>query len=331
MAKKKTEVDPDIVDVINRALGDGVIRRMDDAPIQSVDVISSGSIGLDRALGVGGLPRGRIIEIWGMESSGKTTLALHAIANAQKQDLVAAFVDAEHALDLKYARALGVDTDALLVSQPDYGEQALEVVEMLCRSGSIGIVVIDSVAALTPKAEIEGDMGQSHMGLQARLMSQAMRKLVAIAHSTKTLVYFINQTRMKIGVVYGSPVTTTGGNALKFYASVRLNVKRIGKVKDGAGEAASQIGNRTKVIVAKNKLAPPFAEAEFDIDFGLGISRVGEIVDLGVECGAIDKAGAWLSFGGDRVGQGRHNAKKYFDDNPEIADAVEQIIRGGDA
>jgi recombination protein RecA len=310
---------------VEKHFGKGAIMRLGDAganPTQ-VDVISSGSLGLDVALGVGGVPRGRIVEIYGPESSGKTTLTLHVVAEAQKVGGVCAFIDAEHALDVNYARKLGVNTGDLLISQPDTGEQALEIADMLVRSNAIDVVVVDSVAALVPKAEIEGEMGDSHVGLQARLMSQALRKLTGSISKSKTCVVFINQIRMKIGVMFGSPETTTGGNALKFYASQRLDIRRIGTLKKG--EAA--IGNRTRVKVVKNKLAPPFQQAEFDILYGVGVSKGGEIVDLGSDLGIIDKSGSWYSFEGDRIGQGRDNAVQYLSENPTVMATIEARIR----
>jgi recombination protein RecA len=308
---------------IERAFGKGAIMRLGDNTVLEIEVIPSGSLGLDHALGVWGIPRGRVTEIYGPESSGKTTMALHMIAEAQKAGGVAAFIDAEHALDAKYARALGVNTDELLIAQPDTGEQALEITETLVRSGGIDIVVIDSVAALTPRAEIEGEMGDSHMGLQARLMSQALRKLTAIISKSKTSVIFINQIRMKIGVMFGSPETTTGGNALKFYSSVRLDIRRIATIKDGQ----DVIGSRTRVRVVKNKVAPPFREAEFDIIYGKGVSRAGELVDIAAENGIIQKSGSWFSYGSERLGQGRENAKSVLADNPDIYAEVEQKVR----
>src|SRR5580693_2488169 len=308
--KKNRAVDMAVA-TIEKEYGKGSIMRLKDGAslTDGLQVISSGSIGLDIALGIGGYPRGRIIEIYGPESSGKTTLTLHAIAQVQKTGGVAAFIDAEHALDPTYARKLGVKTDELLVSQPDYGEQALEIADMLVRSGAVDLVVIDSVAALVPKAEIEGDMGDSHVGLQARLMSQALRKLTSTVARSNCLLVFINQIRMKIGVMFGSPETTTGGNALKFYASVRLDIRRIGAIKEAAsatsGKDPAVVGNRTRVKVVKNKLAPPFREVEFDILYGQGISRSGDVVDLASELGIIDKSGAWFSFNGERIGQGR--------------------------
>ena len=308
---------------IERQFGKGAIMKLGDRPVENIPVISTGSIELDRALGIGGLPRGRVIEIFGPESSGKTTLALHAVAQAQKRGGIAAFIDAEHALDIVYARKLGVNCDELLVSQPDTGEQALEIADMLVRSGAIDVMVIDSVAALVPRAEIEGEMGDAHMGLQARLMSQALRKLTATIGKTMTSVIFINQIRMKIGVMFGNPETTTGGNALKFYASVRMDIRRIGAIKDGQ----EVVGNRTRVKVVKNKMAPPFKEAEFDIMYGEGISRAGDLLDVGVNTGIIDKSGSWYSYDGERIGQGRENVKKFFYDNPDLFETVERKVR----
>jgi recombination protein RecA len=308
---------------IERQFGKGAIMKLGARPIVNIPVISTGSIELDRALGIGGLPRGRVIEIFGPESSGKTTLALHGVANAQKQGGIAAFIDAEHALDTGYARKLGVNCDELLVSQPDTGEQALEIADMLVRSGAIDVMVIDSVAALVPRAEIEGEMGDSHMGLQARLMSQALRKLTGTIGKTMTSVIFINQIRMKIGVMFGNPETTTGGNALKFYSSVRLDIRRIGAIKDGQ----DVVGNRTRVKVVKNKMAPPFKEAEFDIMYGEGISRAGDLLDVGVNAGIIDKSGSWYSYNGERIGQGRENVKKFFQDNPDLFESVDVKVR----
>ncbi len=299
---------------IERQFGKGAIMKLGGSPIVDVPVISTGSLALNKALGVGGLPRGRVIEIFGPESSGKTTLALHAVSEAQKQGGIVAFVDAEHALDISYAKKLGVDCDELLVAQPDTGEQALEIVDMLVRSGAIDIVVIDSVAALVPRAEIEGEMGDTHMGLQARLMSQALRKLAGTISKTMTSVIFINQIRMKIGVVFGNPETTSGGNALKFYASVRLDIRRIGAIKDGQ----EVVGNRTRVRVVKNKMAPPFTDAEFDIIYGQGISQTGDLIDTGVTAGVIDKSGSWYSYDGERIGQGRQNVKSFLENNPDI-------------
>jgi len=308
---------------IERQFGKGAIMKLGDRPVEDIPVISTGSIELDRALGIGGLPRGRVIEIFGPESSGKTTLALHAVAQAQKQGGIAAFIDAEHALDITYARKLGVNCDELLVSQPDTGEQALEIADMLVRSGAIDVMVIDSVAALVPRAEIEGEMGDAHMGLQARLMSQALRKLTATIGKTMTSVIFINQIRMKIGVMFGSPETTTGGNALKFYASVRLDIRRTGSIKKGE----EVIGNETKVKVVKNKVAPPFKLANFDILYGEGISREGEIIDLGVANGVVEKSGAWYSYDGNRIGQGKDNVRNFLKENKEMAAEIEDRIR----
>ncbi len=309
---------------IERQFGKGSVMRMgDDGAMPNIEVISTGSLGLDIALGIGGLPKGRVVEIYGPESSGKTTLTLHVIAEMQKAGGVAAFVDAEHALDPEYAGKLGVDIDELLVSQPDTGEQALEITDMLVRSGAVDIVVIDSVAALTPKAEIEGDMGDSHMGLQARLMSQALRKLTGNIKRSNTLVVFINQIRMKIGVMFGNPETTTGGNALKFYASVRLDIRRIGAIKKGD----EIVGNETKVKVVKNKVSPPFKLAHFEILYGEGISREGELIDMGVEHKLIEKAGAWYSYQGDKIGQGKEKVRTFLKENPDIADNIEQILR----
>ncbi len=312
------------VSSIEKAFGKGSIMRLgnEDALVKDVQAISTGAISLDIALGVGGLPRGRIIEIYGPESSGKTTLALHAIAEAQKKGGIAAFVDAEHALDVGYARKLGVRTDDLLISQPDTGEQALEITETLVRSGAIDVLVIDSVAALVPKAELEGEMGDAHMGVQARLMSQALRKLTGTISKSSTIVIFINQIRMKIGVMFGNPETTTGGNALKFYATQRLDIRRIGAIKDGD----QVIGNRTRVKVVKNKVAPPFKEVEFDIMYGQGISREGDVLDLASNENIVDKSGAWFSFGGERIGQGREQAKAYLREHPEVLLQVESKL-----
>ena len=310
---------------IDRAFGKGSVMKLGSRDLGlATDSVSTGSLGLDIALGIGGLPRGRVIEIYGPESSGKTTLALHVIAEIQKKGGIAAFVDAEHALDPVYAGKLGVDINELLVSQPDTGEQALEITDTLVRSGGVDIVVIDSVAALTPKAELEGEMGDSLPGLQARLMSQALRKLTASISKTHTLVIFINQIRMKIGVMFGSPETTTGGNALKFYASVRLDIRRIGALKD----KDEVVGNQTRVKVVKNKVAPPFKVVEFDILYGEGISKVGELIDLGDKAGIVEKSGSWFSYDGTRIGQGRENAKQYLRDHPDMAAAIEQKIRG---
>jgi recombination protein RecA len=308
---------------IEKAHGKGSVMRLGEETRQPVEVIPTGSIALDVALGIGGLPRGRVVEIYGPESSGKTTVALHAIANAQAAGGICAFIDAEHALDPDYASKLGVDTDALLVSQPDNGEQALEIADMLVRSGALALIVIDSVAALTPRAEIEGEMGDSHVGLQARLMSQALRKMTGALSGANTTAIFINQLREKIGVMFGSPETTTGGRALKFYSSVRLDVRRIETLKDGS----EAVGNRTRVKVVKNKVAPPFKQAEFDIVYGAGISREGSLIDLGVENGLIRKAGAWFTYEGDQLGQGKENARNYLRNNPEVANEIEQRIK----
>src|SRR5687767_3259604 len=308
---------------IERNFGKGSVMRFADNAIQQVESISTGSLGLDIALGVGGLPRGRVVEIYGPESSGKTTLALHTVAEAQKAGGICAFIDAEHALDPIYARKLGVKVDDLLISQPDAGEQALEIADTLVRSGAIDVLVIDSVAALVPRAELEGEMGDSQPGLQARLMSQALRKLTASISRSNTMVIFINQIRMKIGVMYGSPETTTGGHALKFYASVRLDIRRIGAIK----EREEVIGNQTRVKVVKNKLAPPFRQVEFDIMYGEGISKTGELVDLGVKAGVVEKSGAWFSFDSERIGQGRENSRQFLKDNPQIANAIELAVR----
>ena len=311
------------VSQIERMCGKGAIMRLGEGATVEVAVISSGSLALDIALGIGGVARGRIIEIFGPESTGKTTLALHIIAEAQKLGGLAAFVDAEHALDIGYARKLGVVVEDLLISQPDYGEQALEIAEVLVRSNAIDVIVIDSVAALVPKAEIEGEMGDPHVGLQARLMSQALRKLVSAISKSKTCVIFTNQIRMKIGVMYGSPETTTGGNALKFYATMRLDIRRVGPIKEGQ----EVVGNRTKVKVVKNKIAPPFKEVEFDIIYGRGISKEGEILDLGVESNLIEKSGTWYSYNGERLGQGRENAKSFLRDHPELISDIDTKIR----
>jgi len=308
---------------IEKQYGKGSIMKLGSRPIIEVPTISTGAISLDRALGVGGIPRGRIVEIYGPESSGKTTLALHAVAEAQKAGGIAAFIDAEHALDTVYAKKLGVNCDELLVSQPDTGEQALEIADMLVRSGAVDILVIDSVAALVPKAEIEGEMGDAHMGSQARLMSQALRKLTATIGKTNTCLIFINQIRMKIGVMFGNPETTTGGNALKFYASVRMDIRRIASIKDG--EAVT--GNRTRVKVVKNKIAPPFREAEFDIMYGKGISFVGDLLDMAVEVDIVEKSGAWYSYGSERIGQGRENAKRFLEDHSDILETLTKQVR----
>jgi recombination protein RecA len=308
---------------IDKQFGKGSVMRLGERPYVPIEVIPTGSIALDIALGIGGLPRGRIIEIYGPESSGKTTVALHAVANAQAAGGVAAFIDAEHALDPEYARCLGVDTDALLVSQPDTGEQALEIMDMLIRSGALDIIVVDSVAALVPRAEIEGEMGDSHVGLQARLMSQALRKVTGALSNSGTTAIFINQLREKIGVMFGSPETTTGGKALKFYSSIRLDVRRIETLKDG-GDA---VGNRTRVKVVKNKVAPPFKQAEFDIVYGQGISREGSLIDVGVEQGIVRKSGAWYTYEGDQLGQGKENVRSFLRDNPDLADEIEKKIK----
>ena len=309
---------------IEKQFGKGSVMRMGDGTsIRDIEAISTGSIGLDVALGIGGLPKGRVVEIYGPESSGKTTLTLQVVAEAQKLGGTAAFIDAEHALDPSYAEKLGVNVDELLVSQPDTGEQALEITDMLVRSGAVDIVIIDSVAALTPKAEIEGEMGDSHMGLQARLMSQALRKLTGNIKRSNVMVIFINQIRMKIGVMFGSPETTTGGNALKFYASVRLDIRRIGAIKKGD----EVVGNQTRVKVVKNKVAPPFKQAEFEILYGQGISRLGELIDLGVQHDIVNKAGSWYSYGDDRIGQGKDNAREFLKEHPEMADEIERKIR----
>ena len=308
---------------VERQFGKGAIMKLGDKPVMEVPVISTSSLSLDKALGIGGLPRGRVVEIFGPEASGKTTLALHAVAEAQKNDGIAAFIDAEHAIDIGYAKRLGVNADELLVSQPDTGEQALEITDMLVRSGAIDILVIDSVAALVPRAEIEGEMGDSHMGLQARLMSQALRKLAGTIGKTMTTVIFINQIRMKIGVVFGNPETTTGGNALKFYSSVRLDIRRIGAIKDGQ----EVTGNRTRVRVVKNKMAPPFTEAEFDISYGEGISKTGDLIDVGVAADIVDKSGSWYSYQGERIGQGRENVKRFLSENRDMYDDIYQKCR----
>ncbi len=308
---------------IERQFGKGSVMKMSERTAAPIEVIPTGSIALDVALGIGGLPRGRIIEIFGPESSGKTTLTLHAIANAQRNGGIAAFIDAEHAFDAEYAKKLGVDIDALLVSQPDTGEQALEIADMLVRSGALDLIVVDSVAALVPRAEIEGEMGDSHMGLQARLMSQALRKITGALSHSKTTAIFINQLRDKIGVFFGSPETTTGGKALKFYASVRMDIRRIETLKDGQ----EAVGNRTRVKVVKNKMAPPFKQAEFDILYGVGISREGSLLDLGVDLGIVKKSGAWFTYEGDQLGQGKENSRQFLIDNPDLANEIESKIR----
>jgi recombination protein RecA len=307
---------------IEKLFGKGSIMKLGEKPIEAVPVVSTGSIALDMALGVGGLPRGRVVEIYGPEASGKTTLALEVVSEIQKTEGTAAFIDAEHALDVSYAKRIGVNTDDLLISQPDTGEQALEITEILVRSGAVDIIVVDSVAALVPRAEIEGEMGDAHMGLQARLMSQALRKLTATISKSLTTVIFINQIRQKIGVMFGNPETTTGGNALKFYASVRLDIRRIAAIKDGQ----EVVGSRTRVKIVKNKVAPPFKEVEFDIIFGLGISKEGDLVDLGVEAGVVEKLGAWYSYGETRIGQGRENAKDFLKKHEEVAKEIEAKI-----
>ncbi|GGP41015.1 recombinase RecA [Saccharothrix coeruleofusca] len=308
---------------IDKQFGKGSVMRLGEEGRAPIEVIPTGAIALDVALGIGGLPRGRVVEIYGPESSGKTTVALHAVANAQRNGGIAAFIDAEHALDPDYARKLGVDTDALLVSQPDTGEQALEIADMLVRSGALDILVVDSVAALVPRAEIEGEMGDNHVGLQARLMSQALRKITGALNASNTTAIFINQLREKIGVMFGSPETTTGGKALKFYASVRLDVRRIETLKDG-GEP---VGNRTRVKVVKNKVAPPFKQAEFDILYGVGISREGSLIDMGVDQGILRKSGAWYTYEGDQLGQGKENARKFLRENPDVANEIEKRIK----
>ena len=308
---------------IERQFGKGSVMRLGDETRAPLEVIPTGAIALDVALGIGGLPRGRVVEIYGPESSGKTTVALHAVANAQRAGGIVGFIDAEHALDPEYAKALGVDTDALLVSQPDSGEQALEIADMLIRSGALSLIVIDSVAALVPRAEIEGEMGDSHVGLQARLMSQALRKITGALHGAGTTAIFINQLREKIGVFFGSPETTTGGKALKFYASVRMDIRRIETLKEGT----DAVGNRTRVKIVKNKVAPPFKQAEFDILYGVGISREGGLIDLGVEHGFIRKSGAWYTYEGDQLGQGKENARGFLRDNPDLADEIEKTIK----
>jgi len=326
MAGKDKEGSVDnAISQIQRQFGKGSIMRLGSAAIEKIPVISTGSLSLDIALGVGGFPKGRIAEIYGPESSGKTTLALHVVAEAQKEGGTAAFIDAEHALDTAYAKRLGVDVDNLLVSQPDFGEQALEIAEILIRSGGVDIIVIDSVAALVPKAEIDGNVGDSHMGLQARLMSQAMRKFTGVLSRSNTILIFINQIRMKIGVMFGNPETTTGGNALKFYSSLRLDIRRIGALKDGQ----EIVGNRTKVKVVKNKVAPPFQIAEFDIVYGEGISKAGDLLDLAVEQDIVDKSGSWYSYQDERIGQGRENAKRFLQDHPDMFTDIDQKVRMG--
>ncbi len=327
-ADKKTNKDRAIsmaISQIEKEFGRGAIMKLGDMGLaEKVPVIPSGSLALDVALGIGGIPRGRVVEVFGPEASGKTTLTLHTIAEAQKQGGVAAFVDAEHALDVKYAQALGVQIEDLLISQPDTGEQALEITDILVRSGGLFVVVIDSVAALVPRAEIEGEMGDTHVGLQARLMSQAMRKLTATISKSATTVMFINQIRMRIGIMFGNPETTSGGNALKFYATMRLDIRRIGAIKEGS----DVIGNRTRVKVVKNKLAPPFREAEFDIMYGRGFSKEGDLIDMGVEAGVVEKSGSWYSYGQDRIGQGRENTRRFLIENPDIAADIELKVRG---
>lgn len=323
MSEEKLKALKMTLDKIDKDFGKGSVMKLGDKQQTETEVTSTGSLGLDVALGVGGFPKGRIVEIYGPESSGKTTIAIHTIAEAQKKGGICAIVDAEHAFDSSYARKLGVDVDNLLISQPDYGEQALEIAERLILSGALDVVVIDSVAALVPKSELEGEMGDSKMGLQARLMSQAMRKLTATISRTNCTCIFINQLREKIGVMFGNPETTTGGNALKFYASVRLDIRRIAQIKDGD----TATGNRTRVKVVKNKVAPPFRQVEFDIIFGEGISKVGEIIDMGVELGILTKSGSWFSYGENRIGQGRDSVKNFLNDNPEFAEEIEQKIR----
>ncbi|HSN97242.1 MAG TPA: recombinase RecA [Candidatus Nanopelagicales bacterium] len=315
---------------VEKEYGKGAIMRLKEGQSlhEEVPAVPSGSLGLDIALGIGGYPRGRIVEIYGPESSGKTTLTLHAIANTQRQGGTAAFIDAEHALDVTYAKKLGVKTEELLISQPDYGEQALEIADMLVRSNAVDIIVVDSVAALVPKAEIEGDMGDSHVGLQARLMSQALRKLTSTVARSQCLLVFINQIRMKIGVMFGSPETTTGGNALKFYSSVRLDIRRVGQIKEAVagGKEPSVVGNRTRVKVVKNKMAPPFREVEFDILYGHGISHSGDVIDLAVEASIVEKSGSWFSFQGERIGQGRENARSFLESHPAMLEKIEQLV-----
>lgn len=319
----KTSSVESAINQIQRQFGKGSIMRLGTHELEKIPVISTGTLSMDIALGVGGLPKGRITEIYGPESSGKTTLALHAVAEAQRLGGTAAFIDAEHALDTNYAERLGVDTDNLLVSQPDFGEQALEIAEILIRSGGVDVIVIDSVAALVPRAEIDGNVGDSHVGLQARLMSQAMRKFTGVLNRSHTVLIFINQIRMKIGVMFGNPETTTGGNALKFYSSIRLDIRKIGQIKDGQ----EVIGNRTKVKVVKNKVAPPFKLAEFDIIYGEGISKIGDMLDLAVDLEIVDKSGAWYSYNGERIGQGRENAKKFLADQPQMTVEIDAKVR----
>lgn len=323
LAKKRKQALDSALAQVEKSFGKGSAMRLGDKPIQNVEVIPTGSLALDMALGIGGLPKGRIVEVYGPESSGKTTLALHVVANAQKNGGVAAFIDAEHALDPEYARKLGVDTDSLIVSQPDNGEQALEIADMLIRSGALDVIVIDSVAALVPKAEIEGDMGDSHVGLQARLMSQALRKMTGALAQAGTTAIFINQLREKIGVFFGSPETTTGGKALKFYASVRLDIRRIQTIK--VGDEA--VGNRTKVKVVKNKMAPPFKTAEFDVLYGEGISTEGSVLDLALQTNVVKKSGSWFTYDGDQLGQGRENVRKFLKDNPELTQEIEHKVK----
>ena len=322
-AKEKLKALQLTIDKLEKTYGKGTVMKLSDEKVMDIPFIPTGSLGLDLALGIGGIPRGRVTEIYGPESSGKTTLTMHCIAEAQKRGGLAAFIDAEHAFDRSYAERLGIDTENLLISQPDNGEQALEIADHLIRSGAIDIIVIDSVAALVPKGELEGEMGESKMGLQARLMSQALRKLTATINRTNTICIFINQLREKIGVMFGNPETTTGGNALKFYASVRLDIRRISQIKDG--DTAS--GNRTRVKVVKNKVAPPFRQVEFDIIFGEGISKVGEIIDMGVELGILNKSGSWFSYGDSKIGQGRDAVKQFLQDNPEMMEEIERRIR----
>jgi len=324
-SKMKTSSVDNALSQIQRQFGKGSIMRLGDREMENIPVVSTGALSLDIALGVGGLPKGRVTEIYGPESSGKTTLALHAVAEAQKAGGTAAFIDAEHALDTNYAERLGVDVENLLVSQPDFGEQALEIAEILIRSGGVDIIVIDSVAALVPRAEIDGNVGDSHVGLQARLMSQAMRKFTGVLNRSATVLIFINQIRMKIGVMFGNPETTTGGNALKFYSSLRLDIRRIGQIKDGQ----EVVGNRTRVKVVKNKVAPPFKLAEFDIVYGEGISKTGDLLDLAVEQDIVDKSGAWYSYNDERIGQGRENAKRFLKDQPEMMADIENKVRMG--